>query len=96
MNAPRCKPGDLCRVIHNLITDLGGIADRFVTVVAPHENALLETAWSYEGPPLQTVFGQEIQCIPEKWLRPIGNPGADEVDEMVLLKPVPTADEVPA
>lgn len=96
MNAPRIQPGDLCRVVRTLVTELGNLADRFVTVVEPHDNGLLERSWSYEGPTFTTVFGQEVQCLPASWLRPIGNPGADEVDEMVLRVRVPTADEVPA
>ncbi len=84
-----CKPGNLCRIVHNMETALAGIADRFVTVVKLDQNALAEPSWLYEGPPLHYGFGFEVQCIPDMWLRPINNPGDDEVDEISLRRGIP-------
>lgn len=85
-----CKPGQLCRIVHNLNTAIAGIADRFVTVTTLDKNAVSEPSWLYEGPPLRYgFFSLEVQCIPDVWLRPIDNPGDDEVDEISLRRDVP-------
>lgn len=78
-----CRPGQLCRIVHNRYTALGGIVDRFVTTVRLDGNSRFEPSWIYEGAPVRTRFGDVAECIPDSWLKPIDNPGEDEVDEMV-------------
>jgi len=78
-----CQPNELCRVVHNEFTALGGIAGRFVTVLKVELNARFEPSWIYEGSRIVTSTGRVVQCIPDKWLKPIRDPGDDAVDEMV-------------
>lgn len=89
-----CQPNDFCRVLNNPVTALGGIADRFVTVMALDQNQCSEPAWIIEGGAFRTVQGFKVQCIPDKWLKPIRDPGDDAVDEMV--RKVGTPEGVPA
>lgn len=89
-----CKPNDLCRVLHNPVTALGGIADRFVVVTVLDENQCADPAWLIQGGAFLTVQGFRVQCIPDKWLQPIRDPGDDAVDEMVSK--VGTPEEVTA
>lgn len=93
-----CQKGDLARIISVRATQMQRVADRVVRVTRYDVDPDGERMWHYE-PPLLVCgcgCGGELGRVADTVLRPIGNPGADAVDETLAWLPVPNTDEVPA
>jgi hypothetical protein len=95
-----CKPGDLCRVIdhpgmsHLERNQLVGMIVKVTTTITHPDG---HPCWLYEGDPItvELIFGRlPITGIADMCLRPIRNPGDEEVDEVLALTgPAPAADK---
>ena len=86
-----CHPGCLARVIDDPVARMAGLVDRiFKLTVLCGTTGDGAPCWEYEGPRVRVPRWGDIDAISDVILRPIGNPGDDEVDEILqrLGKPV--------
>lgn len=88
MSAPRCKPGQLARYVGTDPRCTGWI----VFIVKLHERGTAmfgEPMWITE-PSFPADFGTgDAQAIADRLLKPLDNPGDDEVDEISLRRVIP-------
>lgn len=101
MSAPRCKPGDLAVVVSSKAGNAGLIVE--VLRAAPFQASMLpENGYRYEaggpawviksiGSLLKHTHGEPSPwaCLMDSCLRPINNPGDDEVDEISVRRVIP-------
>jgi hypothetical protein len=91
-----CKQGDLAVVVmvdgHPVLERFIGSIRRVKIIVTAWDGP----AWTYEGRRFKAK-GQTCQAIPDRWLRPIRDPGDGAIDQSkAWLPPVPTRRKVPA
>jgi hypothetical protein len=83
-----CKPGDLAIVVsvdgHPLLEHLLGSIRRVKKVALAWDGP----AWTYSGRRFRAA-GQTCHAIPDRWLRPIRDPGDDAKDESFRWAPAP-------
>ena len=88
--ALRCKPGQLARVLPHELPEHAGIVDMIVRVTKVSMHLWTgEPVWSFEEAPLHKTcthgHPMVVDCLPDAILKPIEDPPADAVDEMVKL-----------
>jgi len=87
-----CKPNDLAIVVFAMGKHNIGKIVRCVRLF--YGGPIGESLWVVDPPlPAFDNSGMADAC-PDRWLKPLGNPGDDEAD--LLLAPLPKQDKVPA
>ena len=104
-----CKAGDLARIWTPYESPNRDRIVRCIRLLAPGEEMVLGgyeflaasalATWAVEGPiVVEGLDGKDQICpggpIPDKYLRPIRDPGEDAQDETLSWLPVPSRDEV--
>lgn len=85
-----CKPNDVAVVVTTCGWELcSNLLGSIVRVQRPVSNLDDEQSWTYEGRRLRNKRGEEAECLPDAWLRPLRNPGDDAVDEVSLVRRKP-------
>lgn len=88
MNAPRCQPGQMARYIGKDPACIGWIV-QVVKLHAP-ATAFFGVAMWVTDPPLPGDSGEgPAAATADYLLKPLDNPGDDEVDEISLRRDVP-------
>jgi hypothetical protein len=90
-----CKAGDMAYVKAQELGVTGAIG-QIVECKCLVFNKFGDICWVLSKPICCFVYGKKFlaEVIPDQYLRPIGNPGEDAIDETMLWLPVP--DEVVA
>lgn len=106
-----CKPGDMARICTPFDSPNRDRIVRCLRLLAPGEEMALDgfeflaasalATWAVEGRLVgEGPDGRNHICpggpIPDKYLRPIRDPGDDTQDEILSWLPVPSCDEVGA
>jgi hypothetical protein len=83
----RCKQGDLAIMVYSAAGNEGKIVRCIrLAKLSEYSELLLSrelSPWWIVDRALMTTWGRVASVVPDAFLRPIRNPGDDEVDEMV-------------
>jgi hypothetical protein len=91
-----CKPGDLAVVVRTA-TEVAELRGKIMKRHAPISDGTGwewgRPAWEFEGAPLITRTGFQVDVTDDSCLRPIRDPGDDARDETLDWLPVPKREE---